>query len=319
MERRGRHLFLTDSSPKAIIFQLKTWRESVLKRDQINQWLNYWASLARGIKALLSRRERFALEPTTRFRRIAVLGNGPSLNQDWTRVLQGYDATIVVNFFVKSEKYSQLRPNFYAFADPWFWIPKEDEANRNAMEEFRNHLTEKTNWPITFILPWRANGTEFSQFLMTLPGAQIRYYNDLPGFYSRSWPIPALFQANLLSFSPETVLNLALYAALQLRPEQVDIYGADQSWHEDTFVGEDNWVRMRDTHFYESGPEAARRLYEDKKCQIPLRMSRMYFSLHLAFLEFDRLAEYAKDLNIPVYNCSSKSYLDMFKRRGSRP
>ena len=106
-------------------------RPLLLKRKHLESFLNYGVSLSRAALSLLSGRPRLKLRADGTSGRTVIIGNGPSLNQDWARILETeYENKVVVNFFLRSNKYAELKPNFYALADPWFWEIKDTDDDR---------------------------------------------------------------------------------------------------------------------------------------------------------------------------------------------
>ena len=72
---------------------------------------------------------------TTR-ERAMVLGNGPSLQSDMQTILNrrmGADL-YCVNAFALTDYFTKLKPDFYVFADPMYWIDDINEDMKKIAE-----------------------------------------------------------------------------------------------------------------------------------------------------------------------------------------
>ena len=98
---------------------------------------------------------RAGVENMSQERRLAILGNGPSLKEQLPRLIaeKAWEQTdiMAVNFFALSEEYKVVRPKFYVISDPQFFR----KAGRNErIEQFYNALAEQTTWPMTLYVQY---------------------------------------------------------------------------------------------------------------------------------------------------------------------
>ena len=104
------------------------------------------------IKAIHLQSNDFKMSTTRE--RAMVLGNGPSLQSDMQTILNrrmGADL-YCVNAFALTDYFTQLKPDFYVFADPMYWI---DDINEDMKKNRRDTISVllKVNWPTTVICP----------------------------------------------------------------------------------------------------------------------------------------------------------------------
>jgi hypothetical protein len=88
-------------------------------------------------------------------RRLAILGNGPSLKQQLPQLIeqqawQKMDM-MAVNFFALSEEYKVVCPKFYILSDPQFF---RKAGRSERIEQLYNALAEQTTWPMTLYVQY---------------------------------------------------------------------------------------------------------------------------------------------------------------------
>lgn len=242
-----------------------------------------------------------------------ILGNGPSLAQDHQKIISLIEGGEIdvwsVNNFGLSKEYQIFRPNFYVLADPNYWIstPSEQvESSRNALFDA---LNKKTHWQLHLYLPVDA-----------LNSGALRKINNVNidvAFFNRT-PVTGtpgirnfLFNKNLGMPPPYNVLIAAIYLSLSCNYRKILLFGADHSWHEEIAVDTNNNLLVSQKHFYDTD-HSADPIY--KKKDTPFTISSIFIRWGLVFSQYEVLNNYALSKKIDIFNLSSKSYIDAFRR-----
>ena len=239
---------------------------------------------------------------------LIILANGPSLNKtiDESGEFLIGKTLLVVNFFVNSPRFTQLRPELYLIADPLFWLVPE------KCQQLFGGLANKTDWPMILFIPHRASKyKEWKDLLSKNPHIKIVIYNTTPieGFqcfcnwvFNRGWGMPR----------PHNVLIPSIVMGLRIHFKKIYLAGADHSWLPEIKVTDDNVVLMHQKHFYDqktSKPDTVKQ----ENLQ-PSRIHTIMYHMYVAFKSYHILEAYAKYLGRDVINITPGSYIDAFKR-----
>ena len=112
------------------------------------------------------------------------------------------------------------------------------------------------------------------------------------------------------------VLGPSVFLAINMGFKKVKITGADHSWFENIEINEDNLLCRRDLHFYDKGElEQPLIPIQDPVSKKTQRMGNFFKALYKVFDTYYLLNEYANVNGCSVYNISSFSYIDAFKRK----
>jgi hypothetical protein len=240
-----------------------------------------------------------------------ILGNGPSLNQ----FMDNHGSFLVgkslfcVNAFAVSEYFTQLKPQYYVFADSFYWNKEAFEATESIQNTYRC-LRDLVTWKITLFFPFGVREWNFAIDLPSLnPNISIAYFNnasdDSPSKFQNYWLNTAMPQY-------QTVTVVALFLGLNLGFKTNYLVGVDMSLHVNVFVNEQNIVCHRDQHFYDKGEVKSKPFINT--LQDTIKMDVLFHRLSLMFAGFLELEEYANYLNSKVYNLSPTSFIDAFER-----
>jgi hypothetical protein len=102
--------------------------------------------------------------------------------------------------------------------------------------------------------------------------------------------------------------------ALNLKYKKIYLLGADHSWHESIYVGDDNILYLKNKRFNDDGAKKLSPFYGDIKETKPYKMGNLLRDLSRMFSAYMELEEYAKSLKAKIYNASAKTYIDAFER-----
>lgn len=242
-----------------------------------------------------------------------IIGNGPSIGQDLEKILTNFEGNelFVVNNFVSSSLYIKLKPSFYVFADPMYWLDLDSEVSRKD-KEMLEIIKKVTDWKLTILIPLSA-AESFRKVFKDSSNISVLHYNDIIletdthldyQFYSRSLACPFI----------QNVMVQSIFLALNLGFKEINLIGADHSWTKEIRVNRENAVCLIDTHFYDRE--------QDRKLQPwisymgkPYKMHDILIVLAKAFKGYHILEKYSRSLHARIYNYTPESFIDSFEKR----
>jgi len=244
-----------------------------------------------------------------------ILGNGPSLSETLEQnlgLIQKTDS-FGVNFFWKTDYYTQVKPKYYIIVSTNYWTKGKIDANEEGRQQTFNGLATKTNWEMTLVVPAMAKKhQQWKEVIALNKNITIKYINITPieGFDSFvNWAL----KQNLGLPRPHNVLIPAIKIASDYRYNEVYIVGADHSWLKEIFVGSDNKVYLTQKHFYDNKP-APDVMYDGTSNRVRT-LADMLMKFVYSFRSYFVLREYAKKQNVRVFNATPNSYIDAFERK----
>lgn len=238
-------------------------------------------------------------------KRVYVLANGPSLNAELSELLKDecffHSPKFVLNFFVKSDLYCQIRPEYYCIADPVFF--NQDSEQRDVVIE---KLNKETKWGMELFVP--VNGFAI---------IQKKIEND----YIRVTPIPVLIyegfeRRRFLMFkrgkAAPSFVNVTImieYILLNLGCKDIRLYGVDHTFTDGLYVNDDNQLCIEDNHFY---GKSSRQIIDwyGKNVSVANYLKGKY----LTFKEHELMRSYADYLGAQIINCTECSLIDAYTR-----
>jgi hypothetical protein len=244
-----------------------------------------------------------------------ILGNGPSLNADIAERLDIFRTgdCFCVNEFAETDLYQKIQPKYYVFADPAYWDPVASERFVSMRNELYKKILSKTSWPLTILVPFAAKELFESVFFHS-PNICLSFYNTslLPNGEKILTNI--LYDLGLVIPLPQNVLISALFLSLRLGYKKIILLGADHSWHETIALDDANRVCVKDRHFYNKDAKLIPWSRDGTEENI-WTMGAVFHALARMFEGYWEIAEYAKHHEAQIYNASSVTYIDAFKRK----
>jgi len=247
-----------------------------------------------------------------------ILGNGPSLKESLRDdyVFISERNKMCVNDFVISDYFEQLKPEYYFFMDPDVCNPTLSQHMKDRLTTIYEALSQKVKWPIVVFLPESAKQWNYFMDLPVINGfIKLIYLNTAPLNLAVSKNKFELFRKNISMVPPHNVLVSCIFMAINFGYEEIYIMGADHSWIENLFVAPDNKLYWCDSHFYDTKDEKLVPIYKNGEESDTFTMGELmtgYAKLYNSYYELD---EYAKSLNIQIFNMSKKSFIDAFTRK----
>ena len=246
-----------------------------------------------------------------------VIGNGPSLRETLKESIGFFNGKKIacVNEFALSEYFDVVKPDYCIFLDPGLWVRNNSEKQRGLNEKNFKAFKEKVVWPITIIMPLAAKKWNwFMDLPMLNKNVKICCVNTTVVNNCSRRVRNFLYKRDLAMPRPQTVLVGALFLALNLGYRKIFIVGADSSWHENFFLGEDNIVYSKNEHFYhEKNLSYSPMLLSPEETE-NVKMHVFFNALSQAFEGYQHVEEYASSIGAKIYNASKKTYIDAFER-----
>lgn len=249
-------------------------------------------------------------------KRAMVLGNGPSLKSDMQTILNRRSGADVycVNAFALTEYFSELKPDFYVFADPMYW---RDDINEDMKENRTDTISAllEANWPIAVIcpmvgVPFLTNALSESQHIriVGVNRNECQFKIHSVQMFSLKY---GLATPNFIN-----VAILALWWCIVKNVSEIELYGADFSSHLELRLDQDTGEASTGTkHFYEGDKNDSMKKHHRKYINGPQRkMHERFFQIWQAFYQMYLLSELSEAKNLRLTNFSSNTNLDTIIR-----
>ncbi|POY39114.1 hypothetical protein C3K47_01050 [Solitalea longa] len=284
-----------------------------------NQFSLFTKNLINTISSILKIviRSRFNVQlPSKTNDRCSILGNGPSLQFSLENNLEFIQCTelICVNNFAHSPYFIKLTPKNYALLDPYFFLFDGNEYNREDVSQTMKAFAE-VNWDMYLFMPQHARKSNFlNQLIKSNTFLHPVYFNYTVtrGFEKI---IHWLFKQNLGMPQCQNILAASICLSINRGFKEIYLFGADHSWHEQLQLTDQNDLTIKDLHFYDANPNhMPTHKLVDVKSKKKTTMSFQFAALSKAFLSYEILERYARQLGVKVFNASAKSYIDAFER-----
>lgn len=232
-----------------------------------------------------------------------ILANGPSLKDalEHGKVnLDGNDV-FVVNMFVQSPEFWTIKPRFYYLVDGAFFSPKTERHNQ--LIQTLKDAFNKVDWEMYLCI---SSGCVNGGLLNELHNDHIKVLRwNTTTFEGFRWLRHFMFRHNMAMPRCQTVTNFALATAINMKYDNVYLYGADHGWTKDLRVDDDNVVCYGDRHVYNTNLTVIK-LKQD--IATLLRQYAMMFESHHIINDF------AKSMGVKIWNCTKGSFVDAYTR-----
>jgi hypothetical protein len=237
-----------------------------------------------------------------------ILCNGPSLNNS---IDQSYDfisnsVKIVVNFSPLSDLFWKLKPDFLVLVDPSFWEENIDKDLKIKIEELVEKIKD-IDWNIKIVMPILKNQkNRFTEVLSGVKNINFVNINSKPS--SKEFIEDRILEYASNNSSPlfQSVSVASLYFAMNIGFKKIYLFGFDHDWIKNIIIDDSNNLLLMDNHYYDKSKQT----YKIIKSNL-LEEFRAQYQLHNSYNE---IREYAKVLDIKIYNCTKNSLLDSFER-----
>jgi hypothetical protein len=276
---------------------------------------NLFSSFLSVLKVILL--SKFSLKlPKATLKKAAILGNGPSLKTTLANDLDFIKTTDIyaVNLFSSSAAFTQIKPQNYVILDPAFFLFNLENNSREDIKNAIVCLIKDTSWTMKIFVPYRAKKSYLvTQISQNNQNIQFCYFNYtiVEGF---AWFRHRIFNLNLGMAQCQNILACALFLAIRRKYDEIYLFGADHSWHEEIRVNETNDIEVKQVHFYDNAAQVKHQKILDVNTNVHSNIQTIFLSLYKAFYGYHILKQYADYQLVKVYNASTKSYIDAFER-----
>lgn len=246
-----------------------------------------------------------------------VIGNGPSLTKSIPELLhKAKKADVVtVNHFSEDSLFGEIKPTKHVLLDSYFWADDAAEELIEKREKFYTSL-KKVDWLLKLYIPSYAD-QNYVRSKVTNANVSLVFFGGCPVTHI-PLKIPTSLTANLYETSniiPPVcnVLIYGVYIAVLSGYRQIEIYGADLSFHLDVEVDQtSNDLLVSYSHYY--GKTEMVRWFKNPQRTQPFTMHELMSLTADTYYAHKSIYLMAKNRNIKIYNKSLFSIIDVYPR-----
>lgn len=252
---------------------------------------------------------------------IYVLANGPSVKLLLEKIeknpdtYKNYDFS-VINDFVNNPIIEKVKPKYVTMSDPLFFT---DTILSDRGHKAMNSLAEKIKWDTIFFIPKIYRNSKYLEPVKKNPHIKIVVYHSCRYRGSKFTSFALyLFKRGLGNGEFGTVVQNAMYAAMMMGYNELDVYGIDHNYFDSLAVNDQNVPCFKEKHFYKEesewkpivGHDPADDSYDKPYTMTKfLREQAGIFKGHLL------IEQLAKSMGIKIYNCTPNSMVDAYERK----
>lgn len=233
-----------------------------------------------------------------------ILANGPSLKKAFEGGEVHYESNDVfaVNMFVQSPEFWRIKPKFYCLVDGAYFSPNKERTK--DLVKILSEAFVKVDWDMYLFI---SAGCVNSGVLKGLNNSHIKVIRwNTTAFEGFQGLCYFMFRHNLAMPRCQTVINMALVAAINMGYENIYLYGADHSWTRDLRVDDENEVCYGDRHVYATSVEVIKK--EGTIGRLLHAFANM-FDAHWV------INGYAVSRGVNIWNCTRDSFVDAYPRK----
>jgi hypothetical protein len=276
---------------------------------------NLFSSLMSIVKVFLLSKY-FVKLPKPTLKKASILGNGPSLRTTLSSDLSFIETTDIyaVNLFASSAEFTQIKPQNYVMLDPAFFLFSQENNGREDIKKTLDCLIKNTSWEMNLFVPQKAKKSFLvKEIAQNNDNIQFQYFNYtiVEGF---AWFRHRMFNLNLGMSQCQNILACALFLAIRRKYDEIYLFGADHSWHEEIRVSDSNDIEVKQVHFYDKADQVKHQKVLDVNTKTHSDLQAIFLSLYKVFYGYGILKQYADYQSIKILNASKKSYIDTFER-----
>ncbi|WP_326984844.1 6-hydroxymethylpterin diphosphokinase MptE-like protein [Chryseobacterium sp. MYb264] len=247
--------------------------------------------------------------------RIFVLGNGPSLKDDYNKIVtmkSESDSVMVVNSFSCAKEYEEIKPNYYVMADSAFFINDPEPHIKKVQEDAFGNMISKTNWDMTVIVPSYARFGEAFNRIKENPKIKVQLFKSTPIVGGSDAINNIFFKFGIANPLFQNVLTACLFYSIKMKFSNIILWGGDHSWHEGYIMQKDNVLYTKDKHFYDNKEKLIPHINADGTS---VKVHEEFASLSRAFNSYHIIRSFAAVEGVSIKNFSDTSWIDAFDRQ----
>ena len=213
---------------------------------------------------------------------------------------------LAVNSFCKSSEYGQVKPDIYAINDPIFFSTHNEKSL--SREDHAKAIHEKTNWPMTIVVPSYAKHSKFIEEISSNKFISTTYINIAP-FSHNSKLTRHLYLAGYGLPKPTNVLVWTLSIALWLKLEKITLIGASFDFYKEFKISEEGHILKErngksEPHYHTRRETGS---YKPRMGEALEYISQAYYSLYM-------IEDSANSIDVEIKNATKDTMLDCFTR-----
>jgi hypothetical protein len=248
---------------------------------------------------------------------VTILANGPSLKEILLHLDTGKEFLandfIVMNFFALSEVFFKIKPRHYCLADPIF-IKGDYDSKKDQVYKLFKALQEKVDWNLTIYIPGKYNLKKHLLY-SNLNNPYIKHVAlNADDYLGYKYFCYRFYKKGLAMPQVASVANMAIYVALNSGYSTINLYGADHNYFDSLCVNENNQLCNIIKHYYDNQEEDIITPLLDISGRA-VKLADYLKANYELFRSHDILADYAKFLNVKIFNCTNGSMIDSYERK----
>lgn len=249
-------------------------------------------------------------------RRLAILGNGPSLAEQLPLLIEQREweqaDIMAVNFFALDEAFEQVKPKYYVISDPMFF---RKAGRSERVERLYEALRERVDWPMTlYVQYYNPERFDYSAAIGANPNIRIVPFHStvFRGFRKvEFW----CYRRGLGSGNFGTVVQNGEFIGILLGYRTIELYGVDHTLLDGLTVDSQNRLCRIKSHYYDSEQQPPEPIFFN--ASDPPRPYTM--SLYLAetaelFRGHEVLRDFAREQGVRIVNRTRSSLIDAYER-----
>lgn len=249
-------------------------------------------------------------------RRMAILGNGPSLKEQLPCLIAQREwekaDMLAVNFFALSEEFSVIKPKYYLISDPMFF---RRAGHSERIDALYKALAERITWPMTlYVQYYNPEHFDYGKAIGHNPNICIVRFHSIVfrGFRKvEFW----CYRRGLGSGNFGTVVQNGEFIGIQLGYKHIDLYGVDHTLLDGLCVDDKNRLCRTQSHYYDTTPPAPEPIYVNAtNPPRPYSMHSYLAETAELFRGHEVLRDWARDEGVRIVNHSRGSMIDAYER-----
>lgn len=249
-------------------------------------------------------------------RRMAILGNGPSLSADLPRLIDSkyweQADILAVNFFAMGEEFSIIKPKYYIVSDPVFF---RKAGHSERIDNLYAALRDKVTWPMTlYVQYYNPDNFDYAAAVGHNPNIRIvKFHSTLyRGFRNiEFW----CYRRGLGAGNFGTVVQNGEFIAILLGYKTIELFGVDHTMLEGLMVNERNQLCRRQTYYYDKEPAAPKPIYVNATTPPqPYTMHTFLAEMAELFRGHEVMRDYAAEQGVRIINRTQGSMIDAYER-----
>ena len=249
-------------------------------------------------------------------KRLAILGNGPSLKEQLPRLIAQEEwkqaDMMAVNFFALSEEFFTIKPKYYVISDPMFFRKAGASERITALY---NALATKVNWAMTlYVQYYNPEHFDYAAAIGNNPNIRIVPFHStvFHGFRKvEFW----CYRHGFGSGNWGTVVQNGILTGIQIGYRTIELYGVDHTLLDGLTVDDQNRLCRIKSHYYDSAPTIAEPIYYNAtNPPRPYTMAEYLAETAELFRGHEVLRDYAMTQGVDIVNRTEGSLIDAYKR-----